>query len=129
MEEVCRKTKLGVWRKGVGKRGLGCGGRVPENEAWSVEKGCRKAKLGGWREVAGTRGLWCGGRVPECEAWSVKNSDSKQPSVRLLVPCLPPMRLFLISQSTALPRWSTADAENLTPSAEDQDPAKIRSLL
>ena len=86
VEEGCRKTRLGVWRKRVGKRGLDHrermpgiegkgagmrglegGGRVPENEAWSVEKGCRKAKLGGWREVAGTRGLWCGGRVPECE--------------------------------------------------------------
>ena len=151
MKEGCRKTRLRVWRKCAGKRGLGCGGRVPENEAWSVEEGCRKTGLRVWRKGAGKRGLECGERVSESEAWRVAGGcrnerfmvwrkgagmrglecekQCKQPSVRLLVPCLPPMRLFLISQSTALPRWNTADAENLTPSAEDQDPAKIRSLL
>ena len=36
VKEGCRKTRLGVWRKGAGKRGLECGGRVPESEAWSV---------------------------------------------------------------------------------------------
>ena len=158
VEEGCRveegwwKTRLGVWKKGAGKRGLECGRRVLENEAWSVEEGCRKTRLGVWRKGAGKRGLECGERVSESEAWrmaggcrnerfmvwrksagmrgwSVRNSDNKQPSVRLPVPCFPPMGLFLISQSTALPRWNTADAENMTPSAEGQDPAKIRSLL
>ena len=60
MEEGCRKTKLGVWMKGAGKRGLECGGRVLENEAWSVEEGCRKARLRVWRKGAGKRGLGCG---------------------------------------------------------------------
>ena len=116
VEEGCRNARLAS------------GGRLPESEAWKWRKGAGKLGLGVEEGCRNAR-LGSGGRVPECEAWSVKNSDSKQPSVRLLVPCLPPMRLFLISQSTALPRWNTADAENLTPSAEDQDPAKIRSLL
>ena len=46
VEEGCRKARLGVWRKGAGKRGLECGGRVQESEAWDVEEGCRKARLG-----------------------------------------------------------------------------------
>ena len=63
-----------MWRKGAGKRGLECGGRVPESEAWSVEEGCRKVRLGVWRKGAGKRGLECGGRVPESEAWSVRGA-------------------------------------------------------
>ena len=42
----------GVWRKGAGKRGLECGGRVPESEVWSLEEGCRKVRLGVWRKGA-----------------------------------------------------------------------------
>ena len=67
------------------------GRRVSESEAWRVAGGCRNARFMVWRKGAGMRGL-------ECE----KNSGNKEPSVRLLVPCLPPMGLFLISQSTAL---------------------------
>ena len=91
VEEGCRKTRLRVWRKGAGKRDLECGERVSESEAWRVAGGCRNARFMVWRKGAGMRGL-------ECE----KNSGNKEPSVRLLVPCLPPMGLFLISQSTAL---------------------------
>ena len=92
-KEGCRKTRLGVWRKRVGKRGLdhrermpgiegkgagmrgldgggrmSCGGRVTENEAWSVEEGCRKTRLRVWKKGAGKRSLECGRRVPESEA-------------------------------------------------------------
>ena len=63
-----------VSRKGAGRRSLEFGGRVPENEAWSLEEGCRKAMLGVSRKGAGKRGLGSGGRVPESEAWSVMQS-------------------------------------------------------
>ena len=77
VEERCRKARLGVWRKGAGKRGLGCGGKVPESEAWGVEERCRKARLGVWRKGAGKQGLGCGGKVPESDLWSVEKSCRK----------------------------------------------------
>ena len=59
LEEGCRNARLGVWRKGAGKRGLGSGGRVPESEAWGLEEGCQKARLAVWRKGVRKRGLEC----------------------------------------------------------------------
>ena len=66
-----------VSRKGAGRRSLEFGGRVPENEALSLEEGCRKAMLGVSRKGAGKRGLGSGGRVAENEVWSVEEGCQK----------------------------------------------------
>ena len=62
-------------------RGLGCGGKMSESEAWKVEERCRKARFGVGvsRKGVGKRGLEleCRGKVSESGGWSVTKGCQK----------------------------------------------------
>ena len=45
LEEGCRKSRLGLWRKCAGNQDSDFGGSVPEIEARTLEERCRKAKF------------------------------------------------------------------------------------